>query len=1084
MINWHLFSNQTIDIKGNTLISGENGSGKSTLLDALQYVLIAGKSGVKFNIAANENAKRSLEGYIKGKIGAENKEFLRKDDVITHISLEFYDPKENKYTILGCVLELSKIGLLKEKFYLFSGFSLEEDIFIFDNKPKNHQEMRNYLQKLDYYFDFFDTKKKYQIALGKYLQIDIMKYIKMLPKALVFKPLDLKNFVFEFLLEENPINIESLKNNVQQLKKIEFQIETEKNKIKQLTVIIEANKKLKSFKNQLYIYYAIEKMVFLEQHQINFKKFLTQKENFEKEITNLQKQKIRKKLDLEEIDNQILQLKSHQIKDDVGLFLYNLQQNINKNKIFIQDLEKQKESFQKQLNLEMIFLQNLFNKINKNILQKSIDRIQFFLKTSTEENYNLLCESFTNSINYLKQKNINLNIENSDLLKEILILGNSLSKINVDLESLNRSLSVEYHPNIIKLISLLKEKLKSIYQKEIEIYTLCELIEIKDELWRNAIEGFLGIRKFNLIVDSAYFDSSLRIYENVQKIFQIYDVGLVNLDSIPDIDIKQTSLAFQIFSDHYGALKYVKILLSHVTCELNIDYLKKHKTAITPQGMIYGNYTAKQLNPKSYYIPYIGIRSKNIRKQMLIEKSKELQIKLKQKQDNLKKNESLIELIQKIKMSLFFEQNHFACYQSLQQKKIDIEKMEKQKEQIQLNQNLTKLEINLQQLKKNKERENQKLENILEQIAQNENHILVYQEKIQNLEKQIILMKEKIDTLHSNIPEHLLTETNVQFFNYTKKYSDNYFLILKSIQNGIQNIEQQKNEQKIQIITLMNTYINDYHLLNLEPKLENFEYFVKEYDLITSKNLIQYEKESKELSSKTEIIFKEEFISKLKESFENAQQQIENLNILLKNRPFGNDHYQIILKASNKPYYNKYYSSIMEEKDFSLSNDLPIENLNFTNKSILLDELFRKIISYEQEYISLAYTLLDYRNYLNYDIQINDKDGNISLFSKVFREKSGGETQVPFYIIIAICFEQLLFENSEYKGCLVLFDEAFNNMDENRIDSMMSFLGDLKIQFFIAIPPQRIVNILPYVTTNLLVMKEQKHAFIENFTKE
>ncbi|NLB85340.1 MAG: AAA family ATPase, partial [Acholeplasmataceae bacterium] len=29
LINWHLFSNQTIEINNNTLISGENGSGKS-----------------------------------------------------------------------------------------------------------------------------------------------------------------------------------------------------------------------------------------------------------------------------------------------------------------------------------------------------------------------------------------------------------------------------------------------------------------------------------------------------------------------------------------------------------------------------------------------------------------------------------------------------------------------------------------------------------------------------------------------------------------------------------------------------------------------------------------------------------------------------------------------------------------------------------------------------------------------------------------------------------------------------------------------------------------------------------------------
>lgn len=94
LVNWHLFSNQTIDIQGNTLISGENGSGKSTLLDAVQYLLVGGRGGVKFNVAATDDAKRTLDGYVRGRIGAENKEYLRTGDVITHVALEFYDEKE------------------------------------------------------------------------------------------------------------------------------------------------------------------------------------------------------------------------------------------------------------------------------------------------------------------------------------------------------------------------------------------------------------------------------------------------------------------------------------------------------------------------------------------------------------------------------------------------------------------------------------------------------------------------------------------------------------------------------------------------------------------------------------------------------------------------------------------------------------------------------------------------------------------------------------------------------------------------------------------------------------------------------
>lgn len=145
---------------------------------------------------------------------------MRNKDVVTHIALEFYDDIREEYTILGCVLELPYRGLLKDKFYLFSGLSLAKNIFVFENQVRNIKNMREYLRTLDKNFDFFDTKQQYRNAIGKYLDINIIKYLKILPKALSFKPLNLQKFIFDFLLEENPININSLKNNVQQLKKL------------------------------------------------------------------------------------------------------------------------------------------------------------------------------------------------------------------------------------------------------------------------------------------------------------------------------------------------------------------------------------------------------------------------------------------------------------------------------------------------------------------------------------------------------------------------------------------------------------------------------------------------------------------------------------------------------------------------------------------------------------------------------------------------------------------------------------------------------------------------------------------------
>ena len=91
LINWHYFTNETINVNGSVLFSGENASGKSTILDAIQLVLTTNSR--KFNVAANENGNRSLKGYVRCKVGNVGEEYLRRGTVPANVALEFYEDK-------------------------------------------------------------------------------------------------------------------------------------------------------------------------------------------------------------------------------------------------------------------------------------------------------------------------------------------------------------------------------------------------------------------------------------------------------------------------------------------------------------------------------------------------------------------------------------------------------------------------------------------------------------------------------------------------------------------------------------------------------------------------------------------------------------------------------------------------------------------------------------------------------------------------------------------------------------------------------------------------------------------------------
>ena len=119
---------------------------------------------------------------------------------------------------------------------------------------------------------------------------------------------------------------------------------------------------------------------------------------------------------------------------------------------------------------------------------------------------------------------------------------------------------------------------------------------------------------------------------------------------------------------------------------------------------------------------------------------------------------------------------------------------------------------------------------------------------------------------------------------------------------------------------------------------------------------------------------------------------------------------------------------------------------------------------------------------MDYDIKILHKDGSHSFYSKVCEEKSGGETQTPFYVTVAASFVQLYGNNigGEAAG-LVMFDEAFNNMDDERIGGVLEFLNRLPLQMIIAAPPDKIQYIGPSMQETLLVMTDDKVSFVEEY---
>ena len=78
----------------------------------------------------------------------------------------------------------------------------------------------------------------------------------------------------------------------------------------------------------------------------------------------------------------------------------------------------------------------------------------------------------------------------------------------------------------------------------------------------------------------------------------------------------------------------------------------------------------------------------------------------------------------------------------------------------------------------------------------------------------------------------------------------------------------------------------------------------------------------------------------------------------------------------------------------------------------------------------------------------------IQKFSKIYREKSGGETQTPYYVAIAASFTQLYSVGETIR--VIMLDEAFDKMDEERIQKMLEFFRSQDFQVILAAPTSRL----------------------------
>lgn len=1093
LINWHYFENETIEIKGSALITGDNGVGKSTILDAIQYVLVADLRKVRFNVSASEETKRDLIGYIRCKTGSDGESgqrYLRHGDITSYAVLEFYDTVRRKYFLLGVVVDsYGDGGTWDSKFFKVEDCRLEDGLFLAGKRPRNNRELKVALRerKANVYTSAEQYRADLLVKLGNIGE----RFFSLFVKAISFKPItDIRQFVYSYVLEEKHVNIEVMKENFQRYKEYSDMAAQTREKVEFLGRIIEKYNEIAREQEKVLVQDYLIRRGYHEHAAAELAANRSEAEIKEKEAKRTAQELLEAREEEMRCQDEYEKYRDTLAADSAFQLLERLKGDISGLEQRWQELERTRAAVKASAAGEVTRLEKL--------LSAGRDLIEPDEKMALRVLAGVFRDLAAGR----------LPVDASDKSAAVISAGEQLSAGQVALEALERrfnerswevsrqekELAAEqktlqddlfslrnkkfiYDRKVTELRELIAEKFRTVRGLSVEPKVLCELLEVPDEKWQDAVEGWLNTQRFDLIVEPEHFDFALSVYERHKKERRISGVGLVNTGRVLNsLDRMETgSLAEEVRSENRFALAYVRQLMgSVIKCE-NEGQLKQHRRAITPTCMTYVNNTARQIKFEVYETPFIGERA--YARQIARKEARLAEVKL-----EVARLREEIDLLENLRALCSLKDGRYALLQERLGVFGDLAEVEnlltvKKREMAAVDTSgIVEIQARMEAVRRRQAEMRHKIEEFKEKQGE-------LKSIIEQLGRQLAVLALKAEETEADFNEFvahnpdLAEKGSLRYEKELRRRSPqniaaNFLHNRKSLDAHIAN-EQNK------LTALKTQYNSAYHFGGKVDPAEIGEYAGEHKKLVESE-LPEYEEKINQAKREAEQEFKEHFIYKLRENIEMARGAFSTLNDALKSVTFGSDSYRFIVEPSGR--HRRFHDMIMDTELIEGGVSL-FDSLFQERHREAMDELFDKIINTPAEHLAENITeYTDYRTFLDYDIKITQANGETSTFSKVCREKSGGETQTPYYVAIVASFVQL-YRLKTNRDCtrLMMFDEAFNRMDSDRVENSLRFIKELGLQVIIAAPTDKCEYITPHVATTLLVMRDGHYSWIEDY---
>ena len=1091
--NWHYIDRKILSFhKGINFFTGHSGSGKSTVIDAIQILLYANTDGrAFFNKAAADDSDRTLMEYLRGMVNiGDNNEFtyLRNQKFSTTIVMELQQTDTNEYQCIGVVFDVEPAVNEANRLFFWHKGPLLEHGYRTQGRTMAIEEIKTYLrqnfEKENYYFGPSNErfrKNLYDIYLGG---LNMERFPQLFKKAIPFRmDMRLEDFLKEYIFMEENIHISDMQESVMQYGRMRKRIQDTREEIGDLKKIQDVHKKFVKTEEdrKRFLYFADAMEVKALQMKVQT---LRQKEVFYQEDCKKQK------ADLKELENAIVQLEKHR-EDLVGRIARSgyedLQIQLENEEEILKRLKESTENFNQTAAALAVWEDE--EETPNEVLW---DIARFQKKQITSDELNRLKTGLSEVRKEIEGRKHDAQIELREKQKKE-------KEIRIELKELKQGRKA-YPKELEEAKTLLRRGLKEKTGKDVAVEILADLLEIKSEEWRNAVEGYMGNQKLLLVVEPAYASEAMELYQTLDK-KKFSKVAILDTEKISkkEYPVMENALADEVDSRYTFVKAYIHFLLGNVMKCHSVEELRATNIGVTTDCMLYHSFRLQYINPENYTRKaYIGEVSTKKR----ICRLEEQEMRLRTEKEPLEKQIKICE--EKLKLeSLPYETG---VYMKWMEDASAVSIREKQKNELQIKvDQLLKADVEswkekLSEIKQIWEEKKKARDLLIAAITKTEQ--MMGQTK-QDYMEQV----EALSRLEPNVLQNTAWYEEVHIYLADKK-DPNYERLRASFFGRANRAQSEADKIMEELRKVRYEYLkrNPNRSFSLEG-VDNTEYenLLKQLQF---RDLDQLHQKADEQAREAVLMFKQDFIYKIRSAIREAIQRKDELNAIISSLDFGKDRYQFVVGKSKGPdgkYFNMFMDDDLDINPAFLTDSMENQMNLFTmahesSYGEMMNELIEMFIppdhaSAEEEETARKNMekYADYRTYLSFDMQqIIEGEETIKIrLSRMLRKNSGGEGQNPQYIALLASFAQAYKIGSQVNSKqnptirLVVLDEAFSKMDAEKVASCIKLIRDLGFQAIISATNDKIQNYLENVDKTFVYANPNKKCIsIQEFERK